>query len=96
LKWQKIRDAHLCKALSLDWPEGFYCFNDDKVTLYNTRFVGASLWVDAQINFPTQSDPPYRLYESLEMLNHSRAIYLQSGKRFAPEIMLDLHRMNAA
>lgn len=84
------------ETLSLQWPQRFYCLDKDDVIIGSTRFIGASLWVDFQMNLPAKSDLPQRMCHARQMLNDFHAIYMQDGKRFTPENMLDLHRSDAA
>lgn len=83
------------EALSLEWPQRFYCLDQDEVIIDNIRFVGASLWVDFQMNLAEKSDLAYRMLEARHMLNDFRAIYMRNRKRFTPENMLELHRFDA-
>lgn len=62
----------------------------------NTRFIGASLWVDFQMKLAKKSDLRQRLVMARQILNDFHAIYMQDGKRFTPENMLNLHRSDAA
>ncbi|MFP1646286.1 metallophosphoesterase [Pontitalea aquivivens] len=83
------------ETTSLDWPQRFHCLDEDELVIGNTRFIGATLWVDLQMNLPTQSDLPQRMHEARGILNDFRVIYMKGGERFTPEHMLDLHRSNA-
>ncbi|MDH7790190.1 metallophosphoesterase [Ochrobactrum sp. AN78] len=84
------------ETLSLQWPQRFYCLDADTVIIDNTRFVGASLWVDFEMKLATKSDLRQRMLMARQMLNDFHAIYMQDDKRFTPENMLDLHRSDAA
>ena len=84
------------EALSLQWPQQFYCLDADEVIIDNTRFIGASLWVDFLMKLPAKSDLPQRMWMARQMLNDFHAISMQDGKRFTPEDMLELHRSDAA
>lgn len=84
------------EALSLDWPQRFYCLDKNEVIIDNVRFIGASLWVDFQMKLPEKSDLAQRMWRARQMLNDFHAIYMQNGKRFTPENMLDLHCVDAA
>ncbi|KAB2662419.1 metallophosphoesterase [Brucella tritici] len=84
------------EALSLEWPQRFYCLDQDEVIIDNIRFVGASLWVDFQMNLSLKSDLARRMQEARAILNDFRAIRLKNGKSFTPENMLDLHLSDAA
>src|SRR5690606_38816741 len=84
------------ETTSRDWPQRFYCLDEDEVIIHDTRFIGATLWVDFQMNLPSKSDLPQRMREARGILNDFRAIYMQDGERFTPEHMLNLHRSNAA
>ncbi|MBB4096118.1 metallophosphoesterase [Ochrobactrum pecoris] len=84
------------EALSLQWPQRFYCLDADTVIIDNTRFIGASLWVDFLMKLPAKSDLPQQMWMTRQMLNDFHAISMQDGKRFTPEDMLELHRSDAA
>ncbi|KAB2727401.1 metallophosphoesterase [Brucella anthropi] len=84
------------ETLSLQWPQRFYCLDADEVIIGNTRFIGASLWVDFLMRLPAKSDLRQRMWMARQMLNDFHAICMQDGKRFTPENMLDLHRSDAA
>lgn len=84
------------ETLSLQWPQRFYCLDKDEVISDNVRFIGASLWVDFQMNLPEKSDLPQRMWHARQMLNDFHAIYMQNGEQFTPEDMLDLHCSDAA
>ena len=84
------------EALSLEWPQRFYCLDQDEVIINNIRFVGASLWVDFQMNLSLKSDLGRRMQEARAILNDFRAIRMKNGQLFTPEDMLDLHRADAS
>lgn len=84
------------EILSAQWPQRFYCLDADEVIIGNTRFIGASLWVDFLMKLVAKSDLPQRMWVARQMLNDFHAIYMQDGKRFTPENMLNLHRSDAA
>ncbi len=84
------------EALSQDWPQRFYCLDQDEVINDNIRFVGASLWVDFQMKLSKKSDLAQRMQEARAILNDFRAIRMETGKLFTPQDMLDLHLSDAA
>lgn len=84
------RKIKAIETLSLDWPSRFYCLDEDELFIGNTRFLGATLWVDFQMNLATSSDLQQRMWEARGTLHDFRAIYMQSGRRFTPEDMLNL------
>ncbi|WP_010658456.1 metallophosphoesterase [Brucella anthropi] len=93
------KDRQIIKAIetvSLQWPQRFYCLDADAVIIDNTRLICASQWVDFQMKLPVKSDQAQRMWEARQMLNDFHAICMQTGKRFTPENMLDLHRSDAA
>ncbi|WP_235818105.1 metallophosphoesterase family protein [Brucella thiophenivorans] len=83
------------ETLSLNWSSRFYFLDEDELFIGNTRFLGATLWVDFQMNLATSSDLQQRMWEARGTLHDFRAIYMRSGKRFTPEDMLNLHQSNA-
>ncbi len=84
------------ETLSLQWPQRFYCLDQDEVIIDNIRFIGASLWVDFQMNLSKKSDLAQRMQEARAILNDFRAIHMGNGRPFTPEDMLDLHLSDAA
>src|SRR5690606_34510270 len=93
------RDRSTIKAIettSLDWPQRFYCLDEDEVVIDGVRFIGATLWVDFQMNLAGQSALPQRMQEARGILNDFRAIYMRDGERLTPQTMLDLHHSGAS
>lgn len=91
-------DRRIIKAietLSVNWPSRFYCLDEDELIIGSTRFLGATLWVDFQMNLAAQSDLPRHMHEAREVLNDFRAIHMGDRKRFKPDDMLNLHNSNA-
>lgn len=92
-------DRRAIKAIELmsrDWPQRFYCLDEDELVIDGVRFIGATLWVDFQMNLPTQSALPQRMREAHTMLNDFRMIYMPDGEHLTSERMLELHRSSAA
>lgn len=84
------------ETLSLQWPQRFYCLDQDEVIIDNIRFIGVSLWVDFQMNISKKSGLAQRMQEARAILNDFRAIRMKNGKLFTPEDMLELHLSDAA
>ncbi|MFD2651107.1 metallophosphoesterase [Brucella rhizosphaerae] len=60
-------DRQIIKAvetLSLDWLNRFYCLDEDQIVIGYTRIIGATLWVDFEMNLATRSDLPQRTHEA--------------------------------
>lgn len=78
------------------WKQRFHFLNRDTLVIGDTRFIGATLWVDGALGAVSQEDRIWRLREAVLALNDFRVIKTAKDKVFRPADMIDLFRKDSA
>lgn len=84
------------RSINEGWKQRFHFLNRDTLVIGDTRFIGATLWVDGALGAVSQEDRIWRLREAVSALNDFRVIKTAKDKVFRPADMIDLFRKDSA
>lgn len=84
------------RSINEGWKHPFNFLNRNTLVIGNTRFIGATLWVDMALGAISHDDRIWRLHEAISALNDFRAIKFRKDKVFRPADMIQLFRQDAA
>lgn len=83
------------RSINEGWKQRFHFLNRDTLVIGDTRFIGATLWVDGALGAVSQEDRIWRLREAVSALNDFRVIKTAKDKVFQPADMIDLFRKDS-
>ncbi|KAB2678073.1 metallophosphoesterase [Brucella tritici] len=83
------------RSINEGWKQRFHFLNRDTLVIGDTRFIGATLWVDGALGAVSQEDRIWRLREAVSALNDFRVIKTAKDKVFRPADMIDLFRKDS-
>lgn len=84
------------RSINEGWKQQFHFLNRDTLVIGDTRFIGATLWVDGALGAVSQDDRIWRLREAVTALSDFRLIKTAKDKVFRPADMIDLFRKDSA
>jgi len=83
------------RSINEGWKQRFHFLNRDTLVIGDTRFIGATLWVDGALGAVSPEDRIWRLREAVSALNDFRVIKTAKDKVFRPADMIDLFRKDS-